>query len=162
MNTIPGDELQAILRRAVESDSEGAASLFSELGGILPVPLGDEGMRHWRSLLDHPGTTVFVAEIQAVLASIAVLHILPNMTNMARPYALIENVVTSAGYRGKGLGRLVMEAAINHAWQQNAYKIMLVTGKNRKDGGVLGFYERLGFTSNKKHALTMRCVPERD
>ena len=39
---------------------------------------------------------------------------------------------------------------------------VLLTGKGRKDGGAVGFYERLGFTRDEKHAMTIRKVPKRD
>ena len=149
------------VRKATQSDYARARSLFAELGGKLPVPDGETGLGHWQTLLVHPGTTVFVAGTEGEVLAIAIIHVLPNMTNAARPYALIENVVVSAQCRGNGLGRAVMEAAMHHAWDQGCYKIMLMTGKVRKDGGARKFYEALGFSADEKFAMTVRTVPER-
>ena len=70
-----------------------------------------------------------------------------------RPYGLVENVVTGRPYRGQGLGRIVLQACIDHAKDAGAYKLMLLTGQAR---GVVGFYEKLGFSDHEKHGLILR------
>ena len=150
------------IRQAKTEDFQGACALYRQLGGQLAVLEGEEGRERWQELLNHPGSRVFVADNHRGICAIVSLHLLPNMTNMGRPYAMIENVVTDSAHRGKGIGRQVMQAAIDYAWQHNAYKIMLLTGKGREDGGAVGFYERLGFSGDEKHAMTMRTVPVRN
>ncbi|MEO1364479.1 MAG: GNAT family N-acetyltransferase [Pseudomonadota bacterium] len=86
------------------------------------------------------------------------LHILPNMTQGGRPYALIENVVTHAEHRGAGHGRQVMEAAVAAAWAADCYKIMLLTGQTAQ---ARGFYEALGFSADEKWGMTLRRAPLR-
>lgn len=83
----------------------------------------------------------------------ATLHLLPNVTWNARPYGLIENVVTSEPYRGRGLGRAVLESAIAQAWKADAFKVMLMTGQKRD---AKGFYDSVGFSSEDKHAMVIR------
>jgi GNAT superfamily N-acetyltransferase len=80
------------------------------------------------------------------------------MTYEGRPYAVIENVVTLKRCQGQGLGRMVMQAAIDAAWVAGAYKVMLLTGKSL---GAKGFYEKLGFTSEEKFGMTLRRAPPR-
>ncbi|WP_187430067.1 hypothetical protein ROLI_023520 [Roseobacter fucihabitans] len=104
-------------------------------------------------IMAHPGTSVFGAEVDARVVAMATLHVLPNATFGGRPYALIENVATEQAFRLRGLGRHVMQAAINTAWDQNAYKIMLMTGQKR---GAQGFYQALGFDSEDKFAMVLR------
>ena len=102
------------------------------------------------SLLHHAGTTVFVADLNGLIVGSVTLHILPNMTRNGRPYALIENVITDRNHRKNGVGRLVIEEAITTASAANAYKVMLLTGKHRSDGGAAAFYKKLGFSDDKK------------
>lgn len=87
------------------------------------------------------------------LVAMVTLHLLPNVLWGARPSALVENVVTRAAYQHKGYGRQVMEAAIKAAWDADAHKIMLMTGKGRN---ATGFYEALGFSAKDKFALVLR------
>ncbi|WP_085899469.1 GNAT family N-acetyltransferase [Kiloniella majae] len=162
-----------LIRLARETDYAFAVELYAEFGGAVPGISGEEGLAQWRTLLAHPGTSVVVAvdqeseakavarQICAPVCAIVTLHVLPNMTYLGRPYALIENVITSQEYRGQGLGRQVMERAIDMAWEANAYKIMLLTGKGRKDGGAKGFYESLGFSDEDKYGMTLRKLPAR-
>ncbi|WP_085905679.1 GNAT family N-acetyltransferase [Kiloniella majae] len=169
-----------LIRLARETDYAFAVELYAEFGGAVPGISGEEGLAQWRSLLAHPGTSVIVAvdqeseatagkadkakaarQICAPVCAIVTLHVLPNMTYLGRPYALIENVITSQEYRGQGLGRQVMARAIDMAWEANAYKIMLLTGKGRKDGGTKGFYESLGFSDEDKYGMTLRKLPSR-
>ncbi len=65
-----------------------------------------------------------------------------------RPFAVIENVVTLARHRRKGLGRALLQAAQDRAWAASSYKIMIATG--RTDEGVLRFYEEAGFSKGGK------------
>ncbi len=150
-----------IIRAAQENDYLSVVELYAEFGGQVPGVSGEEGCRQWKVLLDHPGTTVVVAENSGRVVSIVTLHVLPNMTYRGRPYALIENVITAGDHRGQGIGRQVMERAIEIAWKADAYKIMLLTGKGRKDSGAKSFYESLGFSDEDKIGMTLRKIPAR-
>ncbi len=46
-----------------------------------------------------------------------------------------------------------MQAAIDAAWAEDAYKIMLMTGQKR---GARGFYEALGFDCEDKFGMVLR------
>jgi GNAT superfamily N-acetyltransferase len=139
-------------------DLEDALALYRELVGEGDVPAGDAARARFDAVILHPGTTVFGAQVGGRIMSVATLHILPNMTRGGRPYALIENVVTAARYRGRGLGRGVMAALVEAARGQDANKIMLLTGT---DTGARGFYRKCGFEGETKHAMTLRFVPPR-
>ncbi len=91
--------------------------------------------------------TILVAEQDNHLAATCTLVVIPNLTRGAQPYALIENVVTDAGHRRTGLGRAVLEAAIERAWEAGCYKAMLMTGS--KNPATLRFYAGVGFVQDK-------------
>jgi len=82
--------------------------------------------------------------------------VVPNLTRGCRPYALIENVVTSGAHRRKGWGKAVLSEALAFAWSQDCYKVMLLSG--RKDDGVLRFYEAAGFNPDEKRGFIARSV----
>lgn len=139
----------AQVRRLDRNDSAAALVLYNEL--TFGPPAQDAGA--FEAVLDHPGTQVFGAFQGDALTAMVTLHLLPNVLWDARPYALIENVVTQAAYQRRGFGRLAMQAAIDAAWGANAYKVMLMTGQKR---GATGFYEALGFSSEDKFAFVIR------
>lgn len=70
------------------------------------------------TVVRYPGTKVFGGFITSARFGMTTLHLLPNVTWGARPYALIENVVTASDCRNKGVGRAVMQAAIDAACRQ--------------------------------------------
>ena len=131
------------------SDADQALELYNELtAGPKTV---DPAV--FASVLRHEGTQVLGAFDGDRLAAMVTLHLLPNALWDARPYALIENVVTRADLQRKGHCRRAMQAAIDTAWAANAHKIMLMTGVGRQ---AAGFYEAMGFGSKDKLAMVMR------
>lgn len=102
----------------------------------------------WGAMLGSPLMTVFVVEVDGRLVSSCTLVIVPNLTRVARPYALVENVVTHADYRNRGLARSVLGAALDAAWAADCYKVMLATGSSNPE--TLRFYERSGFERGGK------------
>lgn len=139
------------VRTLTGSDWADAERLYNELTNG-PEIGGEESFAR---VLAHPGTQVIGAERAGRIASMVTLHLLPNVTYGGRPYGLIENVVTLKDARKQGLGRLVLQHAIDTAWAADAYKLMLLTGQAR---GAHGFYQALGFSSEDKWGMTLRRI----
>ncbi len=82
------------------------------------------------------------------------LNVIPNMTRSASPYAVIENVVVDEGLRGTGLGKQIMAATLDAAWQAGCYKVMLQTGS--RTSATHAFYRACGFSGDEKTAYLAR------
>jgi GNAT superfamily N-acetyltransferase len=136
------------LRPAGHADLAGLLDLYRHLQPDDPVPDPAQAEAMWSALMRSDLTTVIVAEVAGVLASSCTLVIVPNLTRGARPYAVIENVVTHPAHRRTGLGRAVLVAALDAAWQANCYKVMLASGSRREE--TLRFYEGAGFERGGK------------
>lgn len=141
-------------RALTTADADAVLVLYQHLVG--DQPLGDAAAL--ARVLAHPGTSILGAFDDRMLVAMVTLHILPNVTQGGRPYALVENVVTHSDYRGTGQGRRVMQAAIAAAWAEDCYKIMLLTGRA---ASARGFYEKLGFGVDEKWGMTIRRAPVR-
>ena len=140
-------------RRLAQADKSEIAALYLALVGDQPTDIEELA-----SVLEHPGTTMWGCLTAGRIVSMVTLHLLPNVTQGGRPYGLIENVVTLPDFEGQGAGTAAMNAAIAHAWNKDAYKVMLLTGQ---DTGAKGFYEKLGFRSDQKFGMQLRRVPPR-
>lgn len=137
------------IRPLTQADTADALKLYTELT-FGPAALDAKA---FHAVLSHPGTTVLGADVAGCVRAMVTLHLLPNVTWNARPYGLIENVVTARSHQRQGLGKALLQAATQKAWDTHAYKVMLMTGKKR---GAKGFYEAAGFSSEDKHALVIR------
>lgn len=144
----------AVLRPARADDLAGIQALYRHLNAEDPPADPGQAGPAWASLLNSGLTTVLVAEVDGQLAASCTLITIPNITRGARPYALIENVVTHAGHRRKGLGHAVLAAALDRAWAAGCYKVMLATGS--KQEGTLRFYEGAGFERGGKTFFQIR------
>ena len=136
------------LRPASEGDLAGILQLLRELNSDDPELPVDVARTSWMAMLNQSGLTVYVAELAGELVATCTLLIVPNLTRNARPYALIENVVTLSAYRQRGYARAVLQFALAQAWQANCYKVMLSTSV--RSDGVLNFYRRCGFVDGVK------------
>ncbi len=82
------------------------------------------------------------------LVSTCTISIIPNLTRGLRPYGIIENVVTHIDHRKKGYGTKLLQKVLKFAWNENCYKVMLLTG--RKDADTFNFYKNIGFIEGIK------------
>jgi GNAT superfamily N-acetyltransferase len=139
--------MTAILRALGTADLGGLLALYAQFNPLDPALPPDVAETRFEALLPHPGLTLFGAFAGDRLVASCVLHVLPNLTRGARPYALIENVVTDSFERRKGHGQRVVRAAAAAAFADGCYKVMLLTG--RTDPGVHRFYESCGFSQSK-------------
>lgn len=105
----------------------------------------------WDGILANPAYHIIVAEEDGQVVSSCTCLIVPNLTRGCRPYALIENVVTHAAYRGRGLATACLDYARALARSENCYKMMLITGSQEES--TLRFYERAGYSRQNKTAF---------
>jgi GNAT superfamily N-acetyltransferase len=114
------------------------------------APLPPDAVLHslWDEILGNPRLHYFVAELAGDIVASCTLAIIPNLTRGARPYGIIENVVTHSQHRGKGIGTQMLQFALRRAWEEDCYKVMLLTGSKREE--TLRFYERAGFKRGDK------------
>lgn len=139
----------AVVRLAAVGDLPGMLALYRHLNPSDPVPDGAAARAAWDALLASPMVSVLVAEAaDGVLVATCTLVVVPNLSRGVRPYALIENVVSHAQHRRRGLGQAVMRAALDRAWDAGCYKVMLATGSQQD--ATLRFYESLGLVRGGK------------
>jgi len=119
-----------------------------------PPPSAAVAEEVWSEALANPRIKYFGGFASGSLVSSCTLTVIPNLTRGCRPYGVVENVVTHALHRGQGWGKAVLTHALDDAWRQNCYKVMLLTG--RKDEATLRFYEHAGFDPHDKQAFVAK------
>jgi GNAT superfamily N-acetyltransferase len=139
--------MSAVNRKATAEHLPSILELYAQLSVADQLPSIEEANATWARILSNEMMSVHIAELDGRAVATCVLVVVPNLTRNMRPFAIVENVVTEKGLRGSGLGKRVVQAAIEQAWAEGCYKVMLLTG--RKDEAVLGFYEACGFSRGK-------------
>jgi GNAT superfamily N-acetyltransferase len=92
-----------------------------------------------------PRQTLLVAVEDDEVVGTAAVILIPNLSHVGRPYAVVEDVVVDQASRGKGVGEALMRRAIEIAREAGCYKLSLTS--NRRRSNAHRFYERLGFTA---------------
>ncbi|MDK1285809.1 GNAT family N-acetyltransferase [Pseudoalteromonas umbrosa] len=144
----------AIIRVAMQSDLTGIIKLFKELRPHDPDVSHDALMSGWKVIEHDENNHLMVAELDGEIASTCQLAIVPTLTNGVRPFAVIEHVITGALFRRRGLSEKVIEAAVELAWQQGCYKVMLLSGETRT--AAHGVYEKVGFISGTERGFVIK------
>ena len=96
----------------------------------------------------------FIAKENGKIIASCYICIIPNLTRGGKSIGFIENVITDIEYKGKGIGKNIVENAIKYAREQNCYKILLQSGNRRTDAHR--FYESVGFDGESKRAFEIR------
>ncbi|MFP4015462.1 MAG: GNAT family N-acetyltransferase, partial [Halanaerobiales bacterium] len=136
--------------RLVKYDElERLLDLYKHLNDDDPVLQIDVSLKLlWEKIFNDPNLYYIVIEQGNKLISSCTLAVVKNLTRGARPYGLIENVVTDPDFRKKGYGSKVLKKAISICQQNNCYKVMLLTGSKKE--ATLDFYEKAGFSRKVK------------
>jgi len=142
-----------LIRKAAPADAQELKILYFEHLTRYP-PTEEQDMTRWAALLAkfemYDNMHLLVAEEDGRVVSSVQMAIIESLTHNVRPFAVIENVVTHADYRCRGLASALLERATEIARERGCYKIFLETGSNRES--TLNFYRKNGFAIDTKHS----------
>ncbi|MGN1422550.1 MAG: GNAT family N-acetyltransferase [Oscillospiraceae bacterium] len=136
-----------MIREITPEDYEGLMSLYLHLHET-EVPPFERAKEVWEHILSDSSYHIIVAEEDGMIVSSCTCIIIPNLTHGPRPYAWVENVVTHADYRGKGLATKCLDRAKEIAQSENCYRLVLMTGSKLES--TLKFYENAGYDRTEK------------
>lgn len=139
-----------MIREAVAEDFQAIARLYHQLHPADPVLDDGSDRTAFDVILRTPGLSLLLLEVDGAVVATTYLNVIANMTRGASPYAVIENVVVDESHRGTGLGKQIMAATLQSAWDAGCYKAMLLTGS--RTPGTHAFYRSCGFSPDAKTA----------
>jgi len=90
----------------------------------------------------------FIAEENGRSVGRAYLYLINNSLH-EKPYGLLEDMLVEEEYRGKGIGRQLMEAVISEAKERGCYKLVAQSRHSRTEAH--SFYEKNGFKDHGKN-----------
>ena len=141
------------IRKATSDDIRHLLGLYAQLQPNDPPPDEDTAMTVFKQAVDR-GVTYFVADDGGRIVGSCFIAIIPNITRLCSAIGFIENVITAADCRRRGIGRKLMNAAIEYAKEQGCYKVTLQSGIKRTEAHK--FYTSAGFDGDSKRAFEIR------
>lgn len=138
------------IRKAEKKDLEYILALYSQPdmdnGEVLDI---EEAERIFDKMGRYPDYSVYIAELDGNIVGTFALAIMDNLAHMGMPSGLIEDVVVSECFQGRGIGKLMMNRAIEICREKGCYKAAL--SSNLKREKAHRFYEGIGF---RKHGYS--------
>ena len=104
----------------------------------------------------YPDYALYVAEQDARIVGSFALLIMDNLGHLGTPSGIIEDVVVGPVLHGRGIGRAMMQFALELARDKRCYKLVL--SSNAKRERAHAFYESLGF---ERHGYSFVVSPEK-
>jgi len=134
------EDLQSLLRVYRESglDPDGNLSL-------------SEGAAILERIKQYPYYKVFVAATDGQIVGTFAVLIMDNLAHKGTRSGLVEAVGVLPSFQGKGIGKEMMQFAMNRCKEHGCYKMALSSNEARTDAHK--FYESLGFT---RHGFSYR------
>ena len=145
--------MNATIDFATYADLDAMADLLSELFALESDfrPERDKQFRGLRLILDNPPIgRLFVLRVEGKVAGMANALITVS-TAEGGPVLLLEDVIVKAGFRGRQLGRRLVEHVLDWARANGMPRITLLADKD--NAPALAFYARLGFAPSAMKVL---------
>lgn len=137
------------IRLATIDDVPAILSIYADALDNNKVLSAEEAQKIFIKQNQYPDYHVFLAEIDNKAVGTFALLIMENMAHMGTPSAVVEDVGVLPGLQGKGIGKKMMEYALQYAKAKGCYKMTLSSNLRREQAHQ--FYESLGF---KKHGFS--------
>ncbi|MES2954570.1 MAG: GNAT family N-acetyltransferase [Pseudomonadota bacterium] len=142
------------LRPALESDLPAVLRLYAQPsiddGKVLCLP---DARRIWERMASYPNYKLYVAVTGTQVVGTFALLIMDNLGHLGAPSAMVEDVAVDPAVQGQGIGRAMMQHAIEIARKSACYKLALSSNLKREKAHA--FYDSLDF---ERHGYSFRMA----
>jgi len=147
------------VREAKRQDLPGILAIYGQpdmdAGKVLSV---DEAEKIFRQFQEYPFYRLYVAVAGDKTVGTFALLIMHNLAHLGKKSALVEDVGVLPEFQGHGVGKIMMQFAMEEAKSQHCYKLAL--SSNAKRERAHQFYDLLGFD---RHGYSFRInFPDND
>jgi GNAT superfamily N-acetyltransferase len=136
-----------VIRDAVAGDAPAVAALLDELGYPTDPKRAQQRIERYAA---HPSARLLVAELEDTVVGLAGVAVLP-LVEHDESWARLTAIVVGEAYRGRGVGRALVEAVEAEAQARGCNLVELTTADRRV--GAHEFYRRLGYEEVSRRFL---------
>ena len=144
------DQASLLIRPAAAADLQKILDLYAQPdfddGNVLPLETARQLLDRFG---DYPDYTL--AERGGEVVGSFALLVMHNLGHLGAPSAIVEDVVVAPDCQGQGLGKAMMQFALDRCRSKGCYKLMLASSAKRERAHT--FYESLGF---ERHGFSFR------
>jgi N-acetylglutamate synthase-like GNAT family acetyltransferase len=133
------------IRRATKDDAEAIANLYRELNTLSPIAVSPERID---TVANSNNTYLLVCDDAGEIIATALICLCQDVMFDNQPFALVENVVVSAGHKRAGIGKSMMDYIEAFCLEQDCSKIMLQTSSGNRN--ARDFYTAMGYNPDAK------------
>jgi GNAT superfamily N-acetyltransferase len=146
------DQPKLLVRPAAEADLQRVLDLYAQpafdADNVLPLETARALLRRFA---DYPDYTLHVAERDGEIVGSFALLVMHNLGHLGAPSAIVEDVVVAPTFQERGIGKAMMQFALELCRDKGCYKLMLSSNAKREHAHA--FYEALGF---ERHGFSFR------
>jgi GNAT superfamily N-acetyltransferase len=137
------------IQKATISDIPNVLKLYGPDGlDDIEVLAVEKAESVFNKFSQYPNYSLYVATLDNKVVGTFELLIMDNLAHNGSPSGIVEDVAVDANFRSKGIGKKMMEFAMEMCRQHGCYKLTLSSNLIRETAHR--FYENLGF---KKHGF---------
>ncbi|MEA5140317.1 GNAT family N-acetyltransferase [Arcicella rigui] len=139
------------IRQATKADLPAILNLYATVldkGKVLSI---EQAETLFAKMAVYPNYKVYVAENEAGIIGTFALLIMDNLAHVGTPSGVVEDVVVADEVQGKGIGKAMMNFAMERCKEVGCYKLVLSSNLKRHEAHA--FYESLAF---EKHGFSFR------
>ena len=97
----------------------------------------------FKRMQSYPNYTIYVAVAEGEIIGAFSLLIMDNLAHMGAPSGIVEDVVVHSSWREQGIGKQMMQFAMQQCQKAGCYKMALSSNLIREQAHK--FYDQLGF-----------------
>jgi GNAT superfamily N-acetyltransferase len=140
------------IREVTESDLPAILALYVEVGDDQVLSI-DQAQSIFARMKRYPDYHVYVATKDDAIVGTFALLIMDNLAHLGAPSGVAEDVVVSSAWQGHGIGKLMMQFALERCRERGCYKLALSSNLSRE--AAHRFYDSLGF---ERHGYSFRIM----
>ncbi len=137
------------IRPAVTNDLFSILLLYKDAFQDHKILSEAEAMHIFKTMQTYPSYTLYVATMQGRIVGTFALLIMHNLGHNGAKSAIVEDVAVASEFQGQGIGKRMMQFAMEKCREEMCYKISLSSNLIREK--THAFYESLGF---RKHGFS--------
>src|SRR5207302_7866226 len=136
--------MQVTIRVAEKADLPGILAVYAQpeldAGELLTL---EQAERIYNIFQQYPSYNLYVAVAGTRIVGTFALLIMDNLAHLGKKSAVVEDVGVLPEFQGQGVGKIMMQSAMQEAKKNSCYKLVL--SSNAKREGAHHFYDSLGF-----------------